>query len=104
MIEIVIWFGDWFFISSQMYNNFILISGYHIRVIPEKKSLWNKFCDLFDLSLLKSGRFLNVIFGTALAVTSIQNFSMLYPFFLQVAFILFTSFYNIMFILNYYYN
>ncbi|CAH0766859.1 unnamed protein product [Diatraea saccharalis] len=49
----------------------------------EKKSLLRKMYDLFDISLLSSPRFLNIIIGTALSVTSIQNFSMLYPFFLQ---------------------
>ncbi|XP_034834566.1 monocarboxylate transporter 5-like [Maniola hyperantus] len=52
--------------------------------IPKpKKTLLRKIYDLFDISLLSSPRFLNVIIGTALTVVSIQNFSMLYPFFLQ---------------------
>ncbi|XP_059050778.1 monocarboxylate transporter 9-like [Achroia grisella] len=51
--------------------------------LPEKKSWLKKLYDLFDISLLSSPRFLNIIIGTALSVTSIQNFSMLFPFFLQ---------------------
>ncbi|KAG6461294.1 monocarboxylate transporter 9 isoform X2 [Manduca sexta] len=49
----------------------------------QKKTLLKKIYDLFDISLLTSPRFLNILLGTALSVTSIQNFSMLYPFFLQ---------------------
>ncbi|XP_072944570.1 uncharacterized protein [Epargyreus clarus] len=50
---------------------------------PKQKSMLRKIYDLFDISLLSSPRFLNIIIGTALTVTSIQNFSMLFPFFLQ---------------------
>ncbi|CAH0405451.1 unnamed protein product [Chilo suppressalis] len=51
---------------------------------PAAEKGWlKKMYDLFDISLLSSPRFLNIIIGTALSVTSIQNFSMLYPFFLQ---------------------
>ncbi|XP_045458848.1 monocarboxylate transporter 13-like [Melitaea cinxia] len=48
-----------------------------------RKTLIRKIYDLFDISLLSSPRFLNVIFGTALTFISVQNFSMIYPFFLQ---------------------
>ncbi|XP_061708705.1 monocarboxylate transporter 9 [Cydia pomonella] len=54
-----------------------------VAVSKPKKGLVKKLYDLFDISLLSSPRFLNIIIGTSLAVTSIQNFSMLYPFFLQ---------------------
>ncbi|XP_028156210.1 monocarboxylate transporter 9-like [Ostrinia furnacalis] len=54
-----------------------------IVVAPQNKSWLKKLYDLFDISLLSSPRFLNIIIGTALSVTSIQNFSMLFPFFLQ---------------------
>ncbi|XP_039759869.1 monocarboxylate transporter 2 isoform X2 [Pararge aegeria] len=52
-------------------------------VLKPKKTLMRKIYDLFDISLLSSPRFLNVIIGTAITVVSIQNFSMLYPLFLQ---------------------
>ncbi|CAH2050267.1 unnamed protein product, partial [Iphiclides podalirius] len=45
--------------------------------------MFRKIYELFDISLLSSPRFLNIIFGTALTVTSIQNFSLIYPIFLQ---------------------
>ncbi|XP_026319790.1 monocarboxylate transporter 9-like [Hyposmocoma kahamanoa] len=48
-----------------------------------KKTLLKKLYDLFDVSLLSSPRFINILIGTALSVTSIQNFSMLFPLFLQ---------------------
>ncbi|CAH0724771.1 unnamed protein product, partial [Brenthis ino] len=52
--------------------------------IPKpKKTFMRKMYELFDISLLSSPRFLNVIIGTALTVVSIQNFSMIYPLFLQ---------------------
>ncbi|XP_050348008.1 monocarboxylate transporter 12-B-like isoform X2 [Nymphalis io] len=54
------------------------------NVPKPKKTLMRKIYELFDISLLSSPRFLNIIIGTALTVVSIQNFSMLYPFFLQV--------------------
>ncbi|KAL4702977.1 hypothetical protein ACJJTC_008755 [Scirpophaga incertulas] len=50
---------------------------------PQENSWLKKLYHLFDISLLSSPRFLNIIIGTALSVTSIQNFSMIYPFFLQ---------------------
>nr|XP_021187334.2 monocarboxylate transporter 2 [Helicoverpa armigera]XP_049692275.1 monocarboxylate transporter 2 [Helicoverpa armigera] len=49
----------------------------------QKQTVLQKLYDLFGISLLSNTRFLNIVIGTALAVTSIQNFSMLYPFFLQ---------------------
>ncbi|XP_047505589.1 uncharacterized protein LOC125050031 isoform X4 [Pieris napi] len=49
------------------------------------KSGLRKLYELFDISLLKNPRFLNVIIGTALTSISLQNFSMLYPLFLQNA-------------------
>ncbi|XP_021187334.3 monocarboxylate transporter 2 [Helicoverpa armigera] len=49
----------------------------------QKPTVLQKLYDLFGISLLSNTRFLNIVIGTALAVTSIQNFSMLYPFFLQ---------------------
>ncbi|KAF9421626.1 hypothetical protein HW555_002559 [Spodoptera exigua] len=52
-------------------------------VRPQKQPLFKKLYDLFGIALLSDIRFLNIVIGTALAVTSIQNFSMLYPFFLQ---------------------
>ncbi|KAJ0182600.1 hypothetical protein K1T71_001969 [Dendrolimus kikuchii] len=59
------------------------LNGHSVILLPQRKSTLRKLYDLFDISLLSSPRFLNIIIGTALAVTSIQNFSMLYPFFLQ---------------------
>lgn len=55
----------------------------HAVVAPQRKGLLSKIYDLFDISLLLNPRFLNIIFGTALSVTSIQNFSMVFPTFLQ---------------------
>ncbi|XP_049880065.1 monocarboxylate transporter 9-like [Pectinophora gossypiella] len=55
----------------------------NVSVDAPKKSLLKKIYDLFDISLLSSPRFINIILGTAIATTSIQNFSMLFPFFLQ---------------------
>ncbi|KAL0851274.1 hypothetical protein ABMA28_007109 [Loxostege sticticalis] len=65
------------------YNNSKPADNNVIIVAPQKKSWLKKLYDLFDISLLSSPRFLNIIIGTALSVTSIQNFSMLFPFFLQ---------------------
>lgn len=62
------------------------VNGTNDKSAPEptqKKGWLKKLYDLFDISLLSSPRFLNIIIGTALSVTSIQNFSMLFPFFLQ---------------------
>lgn len=50
----------------------------------QEKTLLRKIYDLFDMSLLSNPRFINIIIGTALTVVSIQNFSMIFPFFLQV--------------------
>ncbi|CAG4965201.1 unnamed protein product [Colias eurytheme] len=56
----------------------------HNHAEPKKnKTILQKIYDLLDISLLSSPRFLNVILGTALTFISIQNFSMLYPLFLQ---------------------
>ncbi|XP_014356089.2 monocarboxylate transporter 12-B [Papilio machaon] len=49
----------------------------------QHKSIFRKIYELFDMSLLLSPRFINIIIGTALTVTSIQNFSLIFPFFLQ---------------------
>ncbi|XP_038208362.1 monocarboxylate transporter 12-B-like [Zerene cesonia] len=49
------------------------------KVISMLKNVY----DLLDISLLTNIRFLNVIIGTSLTFVSIQNFSMLYPLFLQ---------------------
>ncbi|XP_041975560.1 monocarboxylate transporter 9-like [Aricia agestis] len=54
------------------------------KTIPEK-TLLRKIYDLFDISLLSSPRFLNIIIGTSLTVVSVQNFSLLFPLFLQKA-------------------
>ncbi|XP_075971476.1 monocarboxylate transporter 12-like [Anticarsia gemmatalis] len=55
-----------------------------ISPMAEKKTtLLRKLYDLFGIALLSDVRFINIVIGTALAVTSTQNFSMLYPFFLQ---------------------
>ncbi|OWR53413.1 hypothetical protein KGM_203650 [Danaus plexippus plexippus] len=51
----------------------------------QEKTLLRKIYDLFDMSLLSNPRFINIIIGTALTVVSIQNFSMIFPFFLQKA-------------------
>ncbi|CAB3239867.1 unnamed protein product [Arctia plantaginis] len=51
--------------------------------MDKKSSLFRKLHDLFGIALLSDIRFINIVMGTALAVTSTQNFSMLYPFFLQ---------------------
>ncbi|XP_045493980.1 monocarboxylate transporter 12-B-like [Colias croceus] len=48
-------------------------------------SMLKNVYDLLDISLLSSPRFLNVIIGTSLNFASIQNFSLLYPLFLQRA-------------------
>ncbi|CAK1544647.1 unnamed protein product [Leptosia nina] len=48
-----------------------------------KRSVFRKVLDLFDMSLLSNPRFTNVIIGIALTYISVQNFGMLYPFFLQ---------------------
>lgn len=65
--------------KSQINNG----TNNNIVAPTEQKTVWKKMYDLLDISLLSSPRFLNIIFGTALSVTSIQNFSMLFPFFLQ---------------------
>ncbi|XP_013135003.1 PREDICTED: monocarboxylate transporter 12-B-like [Papilio polytes] len=49
----------------------------------QHKSIFRKIYELFDMSLLLSPRFINIIIGTALTVTSIQNFSLIFPIFLQ---------------------
>ncbi|KAM3967617.1 uncharacterized protein ACR2FA_011170 isoform 1-T2 [Aphomia sociella] len=59
------------------------IDEHPVALPPQEKTWLKKLYDLFDISLLSSPRFLNIIIGTALSVTSIQNFSMLFPFFLQ---------------------
>ncbi|KAJ2947794.1 hypothetical protein O0L34_g9577 [Tuta absoluta] len=60
------------------------VANGHNNAAPQaKKSLLRKIYDLFDISLLSSPRFINILIGTALSVTSIQNFSMLYPLFLK---------------------
>ncbi|CAH2102657.1 unnamed protein product [Euphydryas editha] len=58
------------------------INGVHHMPKP-KKTLIKKIYDLFDISLLSSPRFLNIILGTALTVVSIQNFSLIFPLYLQ---------------------
>ncbi|XP_023952491.2 monocarboxylate transporter 12 [Bicyclus anynana] len=58
------------------------LNGNYVVPTP-KKTMFRKIYDLFDISLLSSPRFINVIVGTAITVVSIQNFSMLYPLFLQ---------------------
>ncbi|CAG4979157.1 unnamed protein product [Parnassius apollo] len=52
-------------------------------ISKSKKGMLRKIYDLFDISLLSSPRFLNIIIGIALTVTSIQNFSLIFPLFLQ---------------------
>ncbi|KAG7294952.1 hypothetical protein JYU34_003743 [Plutella xylostella] len=47
------------------------------------KTIWQKMYDLFDISLLSSFRFVNIIVGIAIFGVSINNFSLIYPFFLQ---------------------
>ncbi|XP_026731389.1 monocarboxylate transporter 12-B [Trichoplusia ni] len=59
------------------------LNGSNGNGTPKKQNMLTKLYDLFGISLLSNMRFLNIVIGTALAVTSIQNFSMLYPFFLQ---------------------
>ncbi|XP_047510705.1 monocarboxylate transporter 2-like [Pieris napi] len=50
---------------------------------PElKKNALERIYELFDISLLSSPRFINVIIGIGLTYISIQNFGMLFPFFL----------------------
>ncbi|XP_022117417.2 monocarboxylate transporter 3 [Pieris rapae] len=50
---------------------------------PElKKTALERIYELFDISLLSSPRFINVIIGIGLTYISIQNFGMLFPFFL----------------------
>ncbi|KAJ8736438.1 hypothetical protein PYW08_007094 [Mythimna loreyi] len=61
------------------------LNGAHVSASPQKQNVLRKLYDLFGISLLSNVRFLNIVIGTALAVTSIQNFSMLFPFFLQNA-------------------
>ncbi|XP_053616006.1 monocarboxylate transporter 12-B-like [Plodia interpunctella] len=58
-------------------------NGVDTKEKKPKSGLLHKIFVLFDISLLSSPRFLNILLGTALAVTSIQNFSMLFPLFLQ---------------------
>ncbi|KPI94791.1 Monocarboxylate transporter 12-B [Papilio xuthus] len=53
------------------------------KTTQQHKSIFRKIYELFDMSLLLSPRFINIIIGTALTVTSIQNFSLIFPFFLQ---------------------
>ncbi|CAH4031041.1 unnamed protein product [Pieris brassicae] len=47
-----------------------------------KKTALERIYELFDIYLLSSPRFINVIIGVGLTAISIQNFSMLFPFFL----------------------
>ncbi|GBP79711.1 Monocarboxylate transporter 9 [Eumeta japonica] len=58
-------------------------SGTNSNAQNQKPGIFKKLYILFDFSLLTSPRFLNIIIGTALSVTSIQNFSMLFPLFLK---------------------
>ncbi|CAB3240515.1 unnamed protein product [Arctia plantaginis] len=51
-----------------------------------KESNWlRKLYDLFGIVLLSDIRFINIVIGTALTTTSIANFSLVYPLFLQNA-------------------
>ncbi|CAK1544648.1 unnamed protein product [Leptosia nina] len=59
------------------------MNGSKKKIEEKEKSVLRKIYELFDMSLLSSPRFLNIIIGTALTAISIQNFSMLYPLFLQ---------------------
>lgn len=58
------------------------LNGKAIPVRNRTSMMW-KLYDLFGIALLSDIRFINIVMGTALAVTSTQNFSMLYPLFLQ---------------------
>ncbi|CAH0724770.1 unnamed protein product, partial [Brenthis ino] len=73
--------------QSQKELNQNLVTNYKLNGntdIPKpKKTFMRKMYELFDISLLSSPRFLNVIIGTALTVVSVQNFSMIFPLFLQ---------------------
>ncbi|CAG4965198.1 unnamed protein product [Colias eurytheme] len=69
---------------SQSHTELQMHQNGHTHADPKKnKTILQKIYDLLDISLLSSPRFLNVILGTALTFISIQNFSMLYPLFLQ---------------------
>ncbi|XP_038208323.1 monocarboxylate transporter 12-B-like isoform X2 [Zerene cesonia] len=59
------------------------MNGHNNPEPKQNKTILRKIYDLLDISLLSNPRFLNVILGTALTFISIQNFSMLYPLFLQ---------------------
>ncbi|XP_050666265.1 monocarboxylate transporter 5-like isoform X1 [Leptidea sinapis] len=70
-------------LSFEKNGKSVGIKNFKMDAPSENKSLLRKLYDLFGISLLSSPRFINVVVGTSLTVVSIQNFSMIYPLFLQ---------------------
>lgn len=63
--------------------------------IVKPKTLASRLSDAMDLKLLKDLIFINIIVGISLTYTATVNFSMIFPYFLQVEHSLFGTLMNI---------